>query len=330
MTDLPTRRLGTSDLEITRVGFGAWALGGADWAFSWGDQDDEQSVAAIRHAVESGVNWIDTAAVYGLGHSEEIVARALEGFADDDRPYMFTKCGLVWGEDREPRRAAAPDSVVAECDRSLRRLKAERIDLYQVHWPPDDVPVEEAWQAMLDLQAAGKVRHIGVSNHDEAHLEACERLGHVDSLQPPFSAISRSAAELLPWCREHGTGVIAYSPMQSGLLTGAFTPERAAALPEGDWRSTGPDFTGDGLRRNLAVADAMRTIASRRGVPVPSVAVAWTLAWDGLTAAIVGARSAGQVDGWLPAADLSLTDEELAEIATVIDQVGAGEGPTRP
>jgi aryl-alcohol dehydrogenase-like predicted oxidoreductase len=331
VSDLPTRRLGTSDLEITRVGFGAWALGGADWAYSWGEQDDQESVAAIRHAVESGVNWIDTAAVYGLGHSEQVVARALEGFADDDRPYVFTKCGLAWGEDRRPLRVGAPDSTRRECDQSLRRLKTERIDLYQVHWPPDDTPVEQTWQALLDLRAAGKVRWIGVSNYDVAQLEACERLGHVDSLQPRFSAISRSAAaDVIPWSRDHGTGVIVYSPMQSGLLTGAFTAERAAALPEGDWRSSSADFTGEGLRRNLAVADAIRTVAERRGVPVPAVAVAWTLAWDGVTGAIVGARSAEQVKGWLPAADLALTAEELAKIAAAIDQAGAGDGPTTP
>ncbi|HZB72806.1 MAG TPA: aldo/keto reductase [Acidimicrobiales bacterium] len=331
-THLPLRPFGSTGLELTAVGFGAWAIGGAGWSFAWGAQDDDESVAAIRHAVDAGVNWIDTAAVYGLGHSEEVVARALEGMAQDERPYVFTKCGLVWDESRRQRRVADPASIRREADASLRRLGVERIDLLQIHWPSEDgTPVEDSWAAMLELKAAGKVRFAGVSNYDVGLLEACEAVGHVDSLQPPFSAVARdAAADLLPWCAAHGTGVLVYSPMQSGLLTGAFDEARAASLPEDDWRSRSPDFRGDGLRRNLAVAGALAQIAEVRGVPTPAAAVAWTLAWPGVSAAIVGARRPDQVDGWLPAADLALTPEELDRVAGAIEASGAGSGPTRP
>jgi len=334
-TGLPTRMLGTTGMEITRVGFGAWAVGGAGYAFGWGAQEDDESVAAIRHAVERGVNWIDTAAVYGLGHSEEVVARALRGLAADDRPYVFTKCGLVWDErdpEAPPRRAGDPASIRRELEASLRRLEVERIDLYQMHWPPDDgTPLEAYWETLVKLREEGKVRAVGLSNHDAAQLRAAERIGHVDSLQPPFSAIRREvAAAELEWCADHGTGVIVYSPMQSGLLTGAFTAERAAGLPADDWRSRSPDFTGEGLERNLALAEAMRPVAERHDVSVAAVAVAWTLAWRGVTGAIVGARSPRQVDGWLPAAALKLTDADLDEIARAIRDTGAGGGPERP
>ncbi len=331
-TDLPLRPFGSTGLELTAVGFGAWAIGGAGWSFAWGAQDDDESVAAIRHAVDAGVNWIDTAAVYGLGHSEEVVARALDGMAEDERPYVFTKCGLVWDESRRQRRVADPASIRREADASLRRLGVERIDLLQIHWPSEDgTPVEDSWATMLELKAAGKVRFAGVSNYDVDLLEACEAVGHVDSLQPPFSAVARDAAtDLLPWCAAHDTGVLVYSPMQSGLLTGAFDEERAASLPEDDWRSRSSDFRGDGLRRNLAVAGALAEIAEVRGVPTPAAAVAWTLAWPGVSAAIVGARRPDQVDGWLPAADVALTPEELDRVAAAIERSGAGSGPARP
>ena len=331
-TDLPTVPFGRTDLAITRVGFGAWAIGGAGWSFGWGSQDDEESAAAIRRAIEGGVNWLDTAAVYGLGHSEEVVGRTLADYPDTDRPYVFTKCGMVWDPgETTPRRQATPESIRREVDDSLRRLRLDRIDLYQVHWPPDgDVPLERYWQAMLDLVAAGKVRAVGLSNHDVKQLEAAEALGHVDSLQPPYSAIDRdAAADLIPWCAEHETAVIVYSPMQSGLLTGAFDEERAANLPDDDWRSRSEDFTGDGLRRNLALADALRPLAERHGVPLPAVAVAWTLATKGVTGAIVGARRPEQVTGWLPAASLQLTGADLDEIAGAIARTGAGHGPAR-
>jgi aryl-alcohol dehydrogenase-like predicted oxidoreductase len=322
-------------MQITRTGFGAWAIGGAGWQFAWGAQNDTASIEAIRHAVERGVNWIDTAAVYGLGHSEEIVARALRDFAPADRPYVFTKCGLVWDErDRQapPRRVGDPASIRREADASLRRLQVERIDLYQMHWPAEDgTPLEAYWQTLLDLKAEGKVRAVGLSNHDADQLAAAERLGHVDTLQPPFSAIGRDAATRdIPWCKAHHTGVIVYSPMQSGLLTGAFSEARAAALPTDDWRSRSADFTGDGLRRNLALADALRPIARRHETTVAAVAVAWTLAWPGVTGAIVGARSPAQVDGWLGAATLELTAADLDEIAKAIERTGAGSGPARP
>lgn len=334
-TALPTAPLGTTGMDITRVGFGAWAIGGAGWTFGWGSQEDDESIAAIRHAVEVGVNWIDTAAVYGLGHSEEVVARALADLPAADRPYVFTKCGLVWDEhDRSqpPREVANPTSIRREVEASLRRLRVERIDLYQVHWPPrDGTPIEDYWATMLELRREGKIRAAGLSNHGVAQLAAAEELGHVDSLQPPFSLISRgAAADVLPWCHRYGTGVIVYSPMQSGLLTGGFTAERAAALPADDWRSKSPDFTGEGLRRNLAVAAALRPIAERHGVPVPAVAVAWTLAFPGVSGAIVGARPPGQVDGWRPAPGLTLEPTDLADLAQVLTDTGAGSGPTRP
>ena len=330
---LTTAALGTTDMELTRVGFGAWAIGGGGWASAWGPQDDDESVAAIRHAVAKGINWIDTAAVYGLGHSEEVVGRALRGLPEAERPYVFTKCGLVWDSaDRTAvsRRIMAAASVRQEVDASLRRLGVERIDLYQVHWPADDgTPLEEYWQTMVDLRAEGKVRAVGLSNHGVDQLATAEKVGHVDSLQPPFSAIKRAAAEELAWCDGNGTGAIVYSPMQSGLLTGAFTAERVAALPADDWRRKAPEFTTH-LDRNLALAAALAPVAQRHGVPVAAVAVAWTLAWPGVTGAIVGARGPAQVDGWIAAADLSLTPADMDEIATAIERTGAGQGPVRP
>lgn len=334
-TDLPTVPLGRTGMDVTRVGFGAWAIGGAGWAFSWGEQDDAVSVAAIRHAVARGVNWIDTAAVYGLGHSEEVVARALRDIPPSERPYVFTKCGLVWdpAEPTKPaRRVGRPDSIRREVEDSLRRLGVERIDLYQMHWPAEDgTPLEEYWGTLLDLKREGKVRAVGLSNHGVEQLEAAEALGHVDTLQPPFSLIRREVglAEL-SWCAAHGTGVIVYSPMESGLLSGSFSRERAEALPPGDWRSRSANFKGERLQRHLALADSLRPVAQRHGVSVAAVAVAWTLAWEGVTGAIVGARSPEQVDGWLPAATLQLTDQDLDEIAAAIEWTGAGQGPVHP
>lgn len=332
---LPVRPFGRTDMAITAVGFGAWAIGGADWAVGWGEQDDRQSVAAIRHAIDRGINWIDTAAIYGLGHSEEIVAQALRSVPLDDRPYVFTKCGLIWNEaDRlaSPRQVGARDSIRREVEASLKRLQIERIDLYQMHWPAEDgAPIEEYWQALLDLKQEGKVRAVGLSNHNRAQLDEAERIGHVDTFQPPFSAIRRdAAAELLPWCAEHETGVIVYSPMQAGLLSGRFTAERAAALPKDDWRSRNANYQGPALDRNLRLAAAFQPVAERHGTTVAAAAVAWTLAWPGVTGAIVGARTASQVDGWLDAATLRLTSEDMAEIARAIDDSGAGSGPAQP
>jgi aryl-alcohol dehydrogenase-like predicted oxidoreductase len=334
-TSLPTARLAWTDMYLSRVGFGAWAIGGGGWAYAWGGQDDSESIAAIRTAVESGVNWIDTAAVYGLGHSEGVVAAALAGLPDADRPYVFTKGGLVWDPaDRSaaPRRAGAPAGIRAEVEASLRRLKVERIDLYQMHWPAEDgTAVQDYWQVFTDLKREGKIRAAGLSNHSIGQLEAAEEIGNVDAVQPPFSLIHRDAADdVLLWAREHETGVIVYSPMASGLLTGAFTAGRAARLEPGDWRSGHPDFTEPALSANLALADALRPIAARHGVTPAAVAIAWTLSFPGVTGAIVGARSPGQVQGWLPAAHLELKDDDLADIAAAIAATGAGTGPASP
>jgi aryl-alcohol dehydrogenase-like predicted oxidoreductase len=321
-------------MDITRVGFGAWAIGGAGWAFAWGKQDDDESVAALRHAAERGINWIDTAAVYGNGHSEEVVGRALREMPPGERPYVFTKCGLVWDEDNpmvQARRVGAAASLRREVEASLRRLGVERIDLYQMHWPAEDgTPLEDYWGTLLDLKKEGKVRAVGLSNHKVAQLEAAEGLGHVDTLQPPFSAIRRDAAEaLLPWCAAHRTGVIVYSPMQAGLLSGGFSPERAASLPADDWRSRSPEFQGEKLQRNLALAAALAAIAERHRTTVGAVAIAWTLAWPGVTGAIVGARRPAQIDGWIDAARLDLTAADMDEIAAAIERTGAGTGPAR-
>jgi aryl-alcohol dehydrogenase-like predicted oxidoreductase len=332
---LPTRPLGTTGFDLTTVGFGAWAAGGGSWAYGWGPQDDDESIDAMRRALALGVNWIDTAAVYGLGHSEELVGRLLRDLPQSERPYVFTKGGLVWNaRDRmaAPVQTLAPDSIRAEVEASLRRLGVERIDLYQFHWPDAvGTPVEESWAAMARLVDEGKVRAAGVSNFDVELLERCEAIRHVDSLQPPFSLIRREAAAAeLPWCAEHGTGVICYSPMQSGLLTDRFDAARVEGLAPDDWRRRSPDFRAPLLERNLALRDALRPIARRRGTTVPSVAVAWTLAWPGVTGAIVGARSARQVEGWIGAAALELTAEDLDEITGALERTRAGSGPARP
>ncbi len=331
---LPMRALGTTGMQITRVGFGAWAIGGGGWSFAWGSQDDDESIAAMRHAVERGVNWIDTAAVYGLGHSEELVGRLLRDYPASDRPYVFTKCGLVWDEQRpmvQSLRIGEPSSLRREVEQSLTRLGVEQIDLYQMHWPAEDgTPLEVYWQTLLDLKTEGKVRAVGLSNHKVDRLEAAERLGHVDTLQPPFSPIRRDALDAeLPWCRARGTGVIVYSPMQSGLLTGSFSEARAAALGTDDWRSRSPEFQSPRLQNNLALADALRPIAARHGTTVGAVAVAWTLAAPGVTGAIVGARNPAQVGGWIDAGRLELTPQDLAEVGSAIARTGAGTGPVR-
>jgi aryl-alcohol dehydrogenase-like predicted oxidoreductase len=321
-------------MEITRVGFGAWAIGGGGWAFAWGAQDDDESMAAMRHAIDRGVNWIDTAAVYGLGHSEELVGRLLRDYPERDRPYVFTKCGLVWNEqDRlaQALRIGEASSLRREVEQSLSRLGVEQIDLYQMHWPAEDgTPVEGYWQTLLDLKKEGKVRAVGLSNHKVDRLEIAERLGHVDTLQPPFSMIRRDAlAAELPWCLAHDTGVIVYSPMQSGLLTGSFTEARATALATDDWRSRSPDFRSPRLQANLALADALRPIAERHHTTVGAIAVMWTLSTPGVSGAIVGARRPDQVDGWIDAARLEPTSADLDEIAAAVERTSAGTGPLR-
>jgi aryl-alcohol dehydrogenase-like predicted oxidoreductase len=330
---LQTRPFGRTDMEITPVGVGAWAMGGGGWSFGWGDQEDRESMDAIRHALDSGVNWIDTAPAYGMGHSEEVIGRALAGLAEEDRPYVFTKCGLIVPDDpfADPEPVGDPTTLRRECEESLRRLRVERLDLFQVHWPAKDgTPIEEYWGVLLDLKAEGKIRAAGLSNHRVDQLRAAEALGPVDSVQPPFSAIDRgAAADILPWAQQSGAAVIVYSPMQSGLLTGAFSRERFDALHPEDWRRKDEQFTTH-LDANLRIADALRDIADRHQTTVAAVAVAWTLAWPGVTGAIVGARRPTQVDGWLPAAQLRLDEADLDEVASVLRTTGAGAGPTKP
>jgi aryl-alcohol dehydrogenase-like predicted oxidoreductase len=329
---LPTKRLGRSELQITRVGFGAWAVGGDRGVFGWGPQEDDESIAAMHHALERGVNWIDTAAAYGLGHSEEVVGRFLRDVPPGERPYVFTKCGVVSDErdpNAPPKHSLRPDSIRKECEASLRRLGVERIDLYQFHWPDEvGTPIEDSWNVMVRLIEAGKVRAGGVSNFDVSLLERCEAIRHVDSLQPPLSLIHRDAADsVIPWCDAHETGVICYSPMQSGILTESFSLERVSRMSPKDWRRRSPEFHSPNLERNVALRDALKPVAERHGVTVSAVAIAWVLACPGVTSAIVGARSPEQVDGWIGAATLSLTDADLNEIGEAITRTGAGHGP---
>jgi aryl-alcohol dehydrogenase-like predicted oxidoreductase len=332
---LPTRPLGFSGLHISTIGYGSWAVGGSGWPFSWGPQDDAESLATMRRALELGINWIDTAAVYGLGHSEEVVGKLLRDLPASQRPLVFTKCGLIW-DDHAPlqpaQRVLIPASIRRECEISLRRLGVECIDLYQFHWPNNcGTPIEDAWAEMALLINEGKVRAAGVSNFDVALLDRCEALHHVESLQPPFSLINRAAGEReIPWCKSHNTGVICYSPMQSGLLTDSFSASRVAQMAGEDWRRKAADFLEPKLKRNLALRDALRPIAQRHSCSVSSIAIAWTLSWPGMTGAIVGARTPAQVDGWIQGATLQLTPEDHQEIASAIARTEAGTGPAQP
>jgi aryl-alcohol dehydrogenase-like predicted oxidoreductase len=329
------RPLGKSGLRITQVGFGAWAIGGGGWAYGWGSQDDADSIAAIHHAVARGINWVDTAAIYGLGHSEEVVGRALRELPAAERPYVFTKGGMIPDPSRpfeEPQRNLRAKSIRKEVEASLRRLGVERIDLYQFHWPDAiGTPVEESWGEMSRLIRGGKVRAGGVSNFTVGMLEQAERVRHVDSLQPPFSLIRRqAAADVIPWSAAHDTGVIVYSPMQSGILTDTFSRERVQRMAPDDWRRRNAEFQEPLVSRNLALRDALRPIAQRHGVSIAAVAAAWTLSWPGVSGAIVGARSPEQVDGWIAAGNLTLEAEDLAEIAGALERTQAGSGPTQP
>lgn len=315
---METRQLGNSDLQITPIGFGAWAIGGGDWAFAWGEQDDRDSVAAIQRSLEHGVNWIDTAAVYGLGHSEEVVARALKGRSE--RPYIFTKCSLVWNDQRRVSNSLKADSIRREIESSLRRLQVETIDLYQVHWPNPDPDIEEGWSALAELQREGKVRYIGVSNFNVEQMRRAQRIAPITSLQPPYSLISREIEdEILPFCQEQHIGVIVYSPMQSGLLTGAMTKERVANMPDDDWRRKNKEFNEPRISRNLRLVELLREIGQAHGRSPGEVAIAWTLRHPAVTAAIVGGRNAKQVDGVVGAADFRLSDDELQTIAEFIE-----------
>ncbi len=307
------RKLGNSNLQITRLGVGAWAIGGGGWDFGWGPQDDSESIRAIQAALDAGFNWIDTAAVYGFGHSEEIVARAIAG--RHPRPYVFTKCSMVWGADRVIGHSLKAASITKECEASLRRLNTDVIDLYQIHWPNPDPDIEEGWMELARLKEQGKVRWIGVSNFDAEQLKRAAAIAPITSLQPPYSLLRRDVEHsILPYAQSQGIGVIVYSPMASGLLSGAMTRERISAMPADDWRRRHPNFREPLLSRNLRIACLLREIGGRHGRSAGEVAIAWTLKNPAVTAAIVGVRSGQQVAGIAGAAELKLSAQEISEI----------------
>ena len=310
-------RFGRTGMKITHIGFGSWAIGGGGWRAAWGPQDDDEAVGAIRRAVELGMNWIDTAAVYGLGHSEELVARALKGVSD--RPYVFTKCSQVWDESGNISNNLKKDSVRRECEESLSRLQVETIDLYQIHWPRPDEDIEEGWEAMAELKEEGKVRHIGVSNFDVSQMERANEISPVETLQPPYNMLNRGVdEEILPYCGENDIGVIVYSPMRSGLLTGKMTAERVQNMPSDDWRRNADDFQEPRFSRNLELVERLTEIGEWRGKSPAEVAIAWTLRHPAVTAAIVGGRRPDQVDGIIGAAEFRLSEDEIEEIETAI------------
>jgi aryl-alcohol dehydrogenase-like predicted oxidoreductase len=313
------RRLGNSDLEITPIGIGAWAMGGAGWQFSWGRQNDADSIAAIRAALDRGINWIDTAAVYGLGHSEEVVGRALKEVSQ--KPYIFTKCERRWDKDGKIYPSLKADSIRKECEDSLRRLGIERIDLYQIHWPQPDEDIEEGWTELARLKEEGKVRWIGVSNFTVAQMRRAMSIAPVTSVQPPYSLLAREIErEVLPFAKQHGIGVIVYSPMRAGLLAGKMTRERVANLDADDWRRRDKDFQEPRLSRNLELVELLRRIGARHGRTPAEVAIAWTLHNPAVTAAIVGMRRADQVDGVAGALTFRLASEEAAQIESFFRQ----------
>jgi aryl-alcohol dehydrogenase-like predicted oxidoreductase len=313
-----TRPLGRSGLQLTTIGLGTWAMGGGGWKFGWGAQDDAESVRAIQAGLDAGINWIDTAAVYGHGHAETVVGRAIAGRRES--VVVATKCGRVWeGESREIGKRLRRDSVIAECDASLRRLGIERIDLYQIHWPEPDEEIEEGWAAIGELIEAGKVKAAGVCNFSRAQLERAQAIRPIASLQPPYSMLKRDIeAEILPWCAANGVGIVAYSPMQAGLLTGAFTRARAAALGPDDWRSRSPFFQEPQLSRNLAIVDGLRPIAARLGISVAQLALAWVLRDPAVTSAIAGARSATQIEETVQAGGVDLPQAAVDEIEQLL------------
>jgi len=306
-------QLGNTGLDITRVGFGAWAIGGGGWEFGWGPQEDEKSVAAIHHALEQGVNWIDTAAAYGFGRSEQVVGRALEGMPE--RPYVFTKCSLLEGPGRRVVHSLKRDSILREADASLKRLGVDAIDLYQIHWPNPEEDIEEGWGALAELKEQGLVRHIGVSNFEVQHMRRIQQIAQIETLQPPYNLIERDVErELLPFAENEGIGVIVYSPMGSGLLTGRMTRERIAGLPDDDWRKHDSRFNEPQLSQNLELVERLKAVADRHGTVPGAVAIAWALRNPAVDGAIVGFRSPEQVDPLLPAAGLKLSDEDLDQI----------------
>ena len=317
-----TKQLGNSDLVITRLGLGTWAIGGSGWEFGWGSQSDRDSILAIREALDAGINWIDTAAVYGLGHSEEIVARALEGVAR--KPYVFTKCSMVWDDRREIGHSLKADSIRRECEASLRRLRVDCIDLYQVHWPDPDAEIEEGWTALAQLKEEGKIRYLGVSNFNVEQMKRAQSIAPITSLQPPYSLVDRRVEnEILSFTAREKIGVIAYSPMASGLLTGAMTRERVAALPPDDWRKANRNFQEPLLTRNLQLVRRLRDIGVRHGCSAGEMAVAWVLRNPAATGAIVGARRPGQIKGIIGAARLQLCDHEIQEIDQFLTRTAA-------
>lgn len=316
---MQTKRLGNSDLHLTALGVGAWAMGGAGWRFAWGPQDDTQSIAAIRAALDAGINWIDTAAVYGLGHSEEVVGRALREVRE--KPLVFTKCGRNWNEQGEIIKCLDRDAIRQECENSLRRLNIHMIDLYQMHWPEPDEDIETGWEAMAALKEEGKVRHIGVSNFSVEQMERVQKIAPITSLQPPYSIVQPEVEDSqLAFCAQYNIGVIVYAPMKSGLLTGAMTRERATTLPANDWRSRSPFFREPMLSRNLALVELLRQIGKRHGRTPAEIAIAWTLRHPAVTAAIVGLRNPGQLEGVIGAAEFRLGAEETAEIRRFMEQ----------
>jgi len=303
------RHLGDSDLHLTPIGFGAWAIGGGNWEFAWGPQDDNDSVNAIRRALDTGINWIDTAAIYGLGHSEEVVAKALEG--SSHKPYIFTKCSMRWHEDRTIYRSLKAQSLEAELNASLRRLNVDTIDLYQIHWPNPEAEIEEGWSALARFKEQGKIRYIGVSNFNVDQMKRAQQIAPITSLQPPYSMLRRAIEqEILPFALANNIGVINYSPMLSGMLTGKMTRERVAAMPPDDWRRRAPEFNEPRLSRNLRLVELLREIGSSHNVEPGVVAVAWTLHHPAITAAIVGGRSPQQVEGIAPALHFRLSQDE--------------------
>jgi aryl-alcohol dehydrogenase-like predicted oxidoreductase len=320
---MKTKRLGNSDLFITPVGYGSWAIGGSGWQFAWGKQDDQESIAAIHRALELGVNWIDTAAVYGLGHSEEVVAQALQSWRGP-RPYVFTKCGLRWDAEGQTRKVLSGASIRQECEESLRRLKVDAIDLYQIHWPVDSaMELAEGWDTLAQLQDEGKARWIGVSNFNVDQMKRAQAIAPITSLQPPYNLVHPDVErEILPFCKHEGIGVIVYSPMASGLLTGAMTRERIAKLPDDDWRKNHPDFSEPKLSENLALVSRLRGIGKLHGYAPGAIAVAWTLRHAAVTGAIVGARKPQQVDDVVAAATIHLTQSDLAQIEMVGEPAG--------
>lgn len=317
-TSTALRTLGASDLQLTPIGFGAWAIGGGNWEFAWGPQDDKESIAAIHRALDLGINWIDTAAIYGLGHSEEIVAKALK--STSHRPLVFTKCSMRWRPDRSIYRSLKADSLQQELENSLRRLSVDTIDLYQVHWPDPPDQIEEGWAALARFRQQGKVRYLGVSNFNVDQMRRVQTIAPITSLQPPYSMLRRTVeAEILPFARANNIGVINYSPMVSGLLTGKMTAERVAELPADDWRRRGVEFKEPRLSRNLRLVELLREIGNAHNVAPGVVAVAWTLHHPAITAAIVGGRSASQVEGIAPALEFRLNKDEYQRINTFLE-----------